>query len=147
MIKMYNAEVLSKFPVVQHFPFGSLFQWEHDPSTSPVKQSVHTANQPPQKRESNSNTSQFAKSEPLGATKAPWASSGGATSASGTRFPAQAPHLRNVEQPISRASRTIPSSSNNILAPTGVTAPRAHKAAEQDQRNPTALTRAPWADK
>lgn len=31
MIKMYNAEVLSKFPVVQHFPFGSLFSWEQDP--------------------------------------------------------------------------------------------------------------------
>ena len=28
---MYIAEVLSKFPVVQHFPFGALFQWERDP--------------------------------------------------------------------------------------------------------------------
>ena len=28
MLRMYNAEVLSKFPVVQHFPFGSVFAWE-----------------------------------------------------------------------------------------------------------------------
>ena len=32
MIKMYNAEVLSKFPVVQHFPFGSILSWEQDPN-------------------------------------------------------------------------------------------------------------------
>lgn len=46
MIKMFDAEVLSKFPVVQHFPFGALFSWDPDPDAAAVKQSVHMVNQP-----------------------------------------------------------------------------------------------------
>jgi len=88
---MYNAEVLSKFPVVQHFPFGSLFCWEKDPAAVPVTASVYTSSQPsmsvppPQSRSvplrdlmqegtraSWSNGS--GKMAPLGGTAAPWAS-------------------------------------------------------------------------
>lgn len=46
MLKMYNAEVLSKFPVVQHFRFGSLFSFDPDPDAAAPAPSVHAASQP-----------------------------------------------------------------------------------------------------
>jgi serine/threonine-protein phosphatase 2A activator len=64
MIKMYNAEVLSKFPVVQHFPFGSLFAWEKDPSAKLIQASVHTSSQPKASTVPTSTSSTSAYSSP-----------------------------------------------------------------------------------
>ena len=77
MIKMYNAEVLSKFPVVQHFPFGSLFSWETDPNAPAPPSSVHASSQPFSLNSGvkSSSTEKIAPSRPglEGSTKAPWA--------------------------------------------------------------------------
>lgn len=54
---MYNAEVLSKFPVVQHFRFGSLFSWEPQPNAAPPPASVHTSSQPSKEDVHSSSTS------------------------------------------------------------------------------------------
>ena len=70
---MYNAEVLSKFPVVQHFPFGSLFSWEQDPNATPPPTSVHASSQPIRDGPALSLENSSARTQPQEGTKAPWA--------------------------------------------------------------------------
>jgi serine/threonine-protein phosphatase 2A activator len=85
MLKMYDAEVLGKFPVVQHFPFGKFFKWERDPdAATPNGPSVHAQQQP------SSSGAGVGMNSSIG-TAAPWAqqtsnsqSQGGMTS---TRAP------------------------------------------------------------
>ncbi|KAM0803680.1 hypothetical protein BDR22DRAFT_839591 [Usnea florida] len=76
MIKMYNAEVLSKFPVVQHFRFGSLFSFDPDPDATPPPTSVHAAHQPVREGLNSSSAEKIAapRGPPHSGTSAPWAS-------------------------------------------------------------------------
>lgn len=75
MLKMYDAEVLAKFPVVQHFRFGSLFSFDPDPDATPPPASVHAANQPVRDGFASSAAEKIAapRAPPQPGTQAPWA--------------------------------------------------------------------------
>jgi serine/threonine-protein phosphatase 2A activator len=153
MLKMYNAEVLSKFPVVQHFPFGSLFAWERDPAAQEIQASVHTTSQPQSAAASSraqpglrnpmaepGMTPNRGGIPPANGTAAPWASS---------RVPSRAP----VSAPTgpNQPTRAPWTSSTPVPPPGGTTtAPWARpggNAAPSSAQGAVPNTRAPWADR
>ena len=82
MLKMYNAEVLSKFPVVQHFYFGSLFSWERDPDA--VESGMMSAHVQAQPAAAGQEGHGMSTRVPMAATGVPWARpSVGATAVNG----------------------------------------------------------------
>ena len=118
MIKMYNAEVLSKFPVVQHFHFGSIFSWGEDPEAPTPTQSMHMANQPVA-------DAAVAQAPPPTGTAAPWAQAG--------RMPPPGPGIPY--------SRIPPGPRTGSLASRQ---PRDGSTSESTAANIT-VTKAPWA--
>ena len=115
MLKMFAAEVLGKFPVVQHFPFGSLLRWEGDPEAGRGEVSVHLREQVAGGRSMDVPPPPSAAA--VAGTKAPWAKSGVAS------------------MPPVQASSGVPSAR----------APWAGAGASGRQPPPMASTAAPWA--
>ncbi|KMU83818.1 serine/threonine-protein phosphatase 2A activator 1 [Coccidioides immitis H538.4] len=142
MIKMYNAEVLSKFPVVQHFPFGSLFRWERDPNAAAPLPSPHLSSRP---QPSQTMAPPLGGSRPVAdaSTRAPWATTsssfpqGTAQSSLGPTGPGYG-GLRNQAMP--------QDGSTHLPPPTQ--APWAMKAQRSREKDPDiTTTKAPWAKK
>ncbi|KAL4997916.1 Phosphotyrosyl phosphate activator protein-domain-containing protein [Aspergillus recurvatus] len=135
MIKMYNAEVLSKFPVVQHFPFGSLFSWERDPNAPlPATNAQITATT----RTTDEASTTSSASHPEGPrTRAPWASA--KAPGSTTNVP------RAPFSTLSDTSRFPPGPMAPTRAPWATSQPGGPTPPGDSTSAGHVLTKAPWA--
>ena len=167
MLKMYNAEVLSKFPVVQHFRFGTLFSWERDPNAVAPPVSAHSSSQPSSTDMATTNQFPMRAPPPTQAgvaapwatkapdssagTKAPWGVS--ATDASATATASSAQKLRPTRDAGSAMPRHVPpraTRSNGRLDQVRAHSNTQDKEALPQEREGAMLppmTKAPWAKK
>ncbi|EAW06678.1 phosphotyrosyl phosphatase activator [Aspergillus clavatus NRRL 1] len=145
MIKMYNAEVLSKFPVVQHFPFGSLFSWDRDPNAVPPPMSVHTTSAPRSQRESGA---PITEQPPQSGTRAPWASGTRAAPPGGVGTAAPWATRRDGGLSGGPTSSALPDTSRlppGPMAPTRAPWAGSASAGPAPAGDPSHTTKAPWA--
>lgn len=151
---MYNAEVLSKFPVVQHFPFGSLFSWDNDPNAIPPSSTVHATSGPqarPVAPDVGHASIATPRPMPGAGAQAPWASSAAGTRAmpqtAGTAAPWASSRREGIPGGATRIPSAIPDTSR--LPPGPKTPTRAPWASSQpppsQNGNAEVHTKAPWA--
>jgi serine/threonine-protein phosphatase 2A activator len=159
MVKMYNAEVLSKFPVVQHFPFGSLFSWDRDPSAVPPPSTIHTTSGPqarPVAPDHGMPSVAATRPMPGAGTQAPWAKPTGAQSASpmgATAAPWAGARRDGPPNSMAGGSTRIPSTLPDTsrmppgpMAPTRAPWTSSQPALSSSQGgNPEGQIKAPWA--
>ncbi|KAJ5695604.1 hypothetical protein N7536_006016 [Penicillium majusculum] len=159
MIKMYNAEVLSKFPVVQHFPFGSLFSWDRDPNAPLPPSTVHATSGPqarPVAPDSGHPSVAATRPMPGAGTQAPWAKPGAGAQAvppmASTAAPWAGVRREGVPNSMPSGATRVPSAlPDTSRMPTGPMAPTRAPWSAQSRPSPSqdgdanVHTKAPWA--